>query len=235
MKPIRIHKFLAQQGIASRRAAERLITSGVVTVNNHPAHLGQIIGANDVVRVNHQVVANCELLYKYYLLNKPKQTICSRRDNFKRPTVVDLIADPDYLFPVGRLDYDTTGVLLITNDGELAHRLLHPSFAIPRVYRARLNRILSSKELLFLNSARVQVDNKPSLQEVEHIANKAYLVRINQGSYHHIKKLFAQVGAQVWDLKRTEFAFLSCAKMMVGQWRPLKANEIKKLRMLVNL
>ena len=124
MNEIRINKFLSQQGIVSRREAEKLIIEGKILVNDQVAKLGQKINSNDVVKINNQIVFHSPIEHKYYLLNKPKKTICSLKDNFQRQTVIDLIDDPDYLYPVGRLDYDTTGVLLITNDGEMANSCL---------------------------------------------------------------------------------------------------------------
>ena len=234
MNEIRINKFLSQQGIVSRREAEKLIIEGKILVNDQVAKLGQKISSNDVVKINNQIVFHSPIEHKYYLLNKPKKTICSLKDNFQRQTVIDLIDDPDYLYPVGRLGYDTTGVWLITNDGEMANKLMHPSYQIIRIYRARLDSSLNFADLKFLNSHRVMVDNKQSIQKVEQVDKKTYLVTINQGHYHHIKKLFALVNKNVLDLKRIQFAFLNCEKMMVGQYRKLKVNEIKKLKALVN-
>lgn len=233
MNEIRINKFLSQQGIVSRREAEKLIIEGKILVNDQVAKLGQKISSNDVVKINNQIVFHSPIEHKYYLLNKPKKTICSLKDNFQRQTVIDLIDDPDYLYPVGRLDYDTTGVLLITNDGEMANKLMHPSYQIIRIYRARLDSSLNFADLKFLNSHRVMVDNKQSIQKVEQVDKKTYLVTINQGHYHHIKKLFALVNKIVLDLKRVQFGFLTCEKMMVGEYRQLKSNEIKKLKALV--
>ena len=233
MNEIRINKFLSQQGIVSRREAEKLILEGKILINDQVAKLGQKINSNDVIKINNQIIFHNPIEYKYYLLNKPKKTICSLKDNFQRQTVIDLIDDPDYLYPVGRLDYDTTGVLLITNDGEMANKLMHPSYQIIRIYRARLDSSLNFADLKFLNSHRVMVDNKQSIQKVEQVDKKTYLVTINQGHYHHIKKLFALVNKIVLDLKRVQFGFLTCEKMMVGEYRQLKSNEIKKLKALV--
>lgn len=229
---IRINKFLSKNGICSRRQAEVMILNNKVFVNNKVAYLGQKIFSNDIVRVDNEII-NKNIELKYYLLNKPKKTICSLKDNFGRTIVTDLIDDSDYLFPVGRLDYDTTGVLLITNDGDLANKLMHPSNRIRRVYRARLNEALTKEELLFLNSNSVIVNNKKSKQIVEQVNKKSYIVSINQGSYHHIKELFILVNKKVIDLKRIEFANLTCEKMMIGEYRKLKSHEIKQLKQLL--
>lgn len=234
MNDTRINKLISQLGIASRRNAEKMIENGKVFINNKVAKIGQKVSLNDEIKIN-GVVVNKIQEHKYYLLNKPKKTICSLKDNFNRTIVTDLIDDDTYLFPVGRLDYDTTGVLLITNDGELANRLTHPSYNIKRVYRARLDKPITYQHLKYLNGQNVYVNKKLSTQVVEQIDNKSYLITISQGSYHHIKKLFELVERKVIDLKRIEFASLTCEKMMVGQYRKLKLNEIKKLKLLVNL
>ncbi|MBR3571372.1 MAG: rRNA pseudouridine synthase [Mycoplasmataceae bacterium] len=231
---IRINKFLSQCGFSSRRQAEELIKNKKVIINNKFAILGQKIYEKDVVLVNQKQI---EIKHekKYYLINKPKKTLCTLKDNFNRQIITDLIDDNDYLFPVGRLDYNTTGVLLITNDGELAHKLTHPSFNIKRVYRARLDQSLSKKEILFLNSDKVIVNEKKSKQIIEQIDKKSYLVTLWEGSYHHVKKIFEQVNKKVYDLKRVEFAGLNCEKMPVGSYRSLKIHEIKLLKKLVEI
>lgn len=231
---IRINKFISQSGFCSRREAEKLIQSNQVRVNGNIASLGQGIAFNDVVEIN-GIRINLVNEKKYYLLNKPKKTICSLKDNFNRRLVIDLIDDQSYLFPVGRLDYNTTGAIIITNDGELANRLIHPSYNIERIYRARINRKLTNKELEFLNSEDVLIDGKKSIQKVEYISSKSYLIYLNQGFYHHVKKLFEHVDCNVIDLKRISFAGLTCEKMIQGSYRKLKPFEIKGLKKLVKI
>lgn len=233
-KGIRINKYLSQCGVASRREAEQLILSKKVKVNGEFAILGQKILETDIVLLNNkEVIFNENKIY--YLLNKPKKTICTLKDNFGRKKVTDLIDDNNYLFPVGRLDYNTTGVLLITNDGELANKLIHPSSEIKRTYRARLNKPLTHKELFFLNSPNIEINGSSSFQVVEQVDTKSYLVTLHQGSYHHVKKLFQIVDRDVLDLKRIEFAGLTCDGMVIGSYRKLKPFEIKSLKKMVNL
>ncbi len=231
---IRINKYLSQSGFSSRREAENLIKSSKVKINGEIAILGQRVFEKDIVEINNnQIFIKDEKIY--YLLNKPKKTICTLKDNFNRKKVIDLIDDSNYLFPVGRLDYDTTGALIITNDGELANKLIHPSSMIKRIYRARLDEPLNQKELLFLNSENVLVNGKKSIQQVNQVDNKSYLITISQGSYHHIKKLFEQVNKKVLDLKRNEFAGITIDKMPIGSYRKLKPYEIKLLKKQVGL
>lgn len=234
---IRINKLLSQLGIASRRKTEKMILDKEIFVNNKIATLGQKINLNDKVKIKGKIIdTNLDnIKKKYYLLNKPKQTVCTLKDNFNRTIVTKLINDNDYLFPVGRLDYNTTGILLITNDGELSNKLIHPSSKIKRVYRTRLDSSLNLNELKFLNGNSVFINSKISLQCVKQVEKQSYLITISQGSYHHIKKIFELVNKKVIDLKRIEFASLTCEKLMVGQYRKLKINEIKKLKLLVNV
>ena len=231
---IRINKFLSQCGFSSRRQAEELIKNKKVIINNKIAILGQKIYEKDIVLVNQKQI-EIKQEKKYYLINKPKKTLCTLKDNFNRQIIIDLIDDDDYLFPVGRLDYNTTGVSLITNDGELAHTLTHPSYNIKRVYRARLDQSLSKKELFFLNSNKVTINGKNSKQIIEQIDKKSYLVTLWEGSYHHVKKIFEEVNKKVYDLKRIEFAGLTCEKMPVGSYRSLKIHEIKLLKKIVEI
>lgn len=233
-KEVRINKYLSIAGIASRREAEELIKKNKIKVNGKNATLGQKISLDDIVEIDGKKIDSIPEK-KYYLLNKPKKTICTLKDQFNRTLVTSLIDDNNYLFPVGRLDYDTTGVLIITNDGELANRLSHPSNQVKRIYRVRINESLSNKELLYLNSNNIYINNKKSIQIIEQVDKKSYLVTLTQGSYHHVKKIFELVNRKVLDLKRVEFAGLTCEKMPIGSYRELKKYEIKILKKLVNL
>ncbi|MGL5438188.1 MAG: pseudouridine synthase [Metamycoplasmataceae bacterium] len=229
---IRVQKYISQAGIASRREAEKLIIEKKVKINGKIAELGDKVDKNDKVFVNGILIKEIPDL-RYYLLNKPKKTICTLKDNLGRTLVTSLINDNNYLFPVGRLDFNTTGVLIITNDGDLAAKLTHPSYEIPRVYRARLNEKLTLNEIKFLNSDKVIVNEKKSKQEVLIIENRSYQVTLHEGSYHHVKKIFETVGKKVIDLKRVSFGGITCEKLMVGEYRNLKPFELKKLKMLV--
>ena len=233
-KEIRINKYLSIAGIASRREAEELIKKNKIKVNGKNATLGQKISLDDIVEIDGKKIYSIPKK-KYYLLNKPKKTICTLKDRFNRTLVTSLIDDNNYLFPVGRLDYDTTGVLIITNDGELANRLTHPSNQIKRIYRVRINESLSNKELLYLNSNNIYINNKKSNHIIEQVNKKSCLVTLTQGSYHHVKKIFELVNKKVLDLKRVEFAGLTCEKIPIGSYRELKKYEIKTLKNLVNL
>ena len=232
MKKERLQKLLSQAGIASRRKSEELIKAGEVKVNGKVATLGDKATIKDEITVRGKQILKEELVY--YLLNKPEKTISSLRDPEGRRLVVDLINDSRHIYPVGRLDYNTTGTLLLTNDGDLANKLAHPSNEIIRVYRARLDSPLTDKELRFLNSKNVKLDNKKTNQEVTQVDKKTYVVVLKMGSYHHVKKLFELVGRRVQGLTRIEFAGLShVGKLSKGQYRELTPKEVKRLKGLV--
>ncbi len=234
MEEIRIQKLISQGGVASRREAEELIKKGKVTVNGKIATIGQKATQKDIIIINGKELSQPKE-HKYYIINKPERTICTLKDNFNRAIITDLIDETDYIYPIGRLDYNTTGVLLLTNNGELANRLAHPSFEVIRRYRARLDSKLEKNELDFLNGDNVIVNGKISKQIVELIESKTYLITLREGSYHHIKKIFKLVEREVLDLKRIEFAGLTVDKLMLGQYRRLKASEVKMLKKLVGI
>ncbi|MGL5732573.1 MAG: pseudouridine synthase [Metamycoplasmataceae bacterium] len=234
MEEIRIQKLISQAGVASRREAEELIKKGKVLINGKPVVLGQKAKESDEIIVNGKTLPKIKE-HKYYLINKPKKTVCTLKDNFNRTIITDLIDEEDYIYPVGRLDYNTTGVLILTNNGELANKLTHPSFEVIRKYRARLDDKLTKNELVYLNGDNIYVNGKLSKQSVELIESRTYLVTLREGSYHHIKKLFELVEREVVDLKRVEFAGLTVEKMMVGEYRRLKPLEVRALKKLVGM
>ncbi|WP_426460931.1 pseudouridine synthase [Mycoplasma hafezii] len=232
MEQERLQKLLSKAGIASRREAENLILSKKVTVNGEVAVLGQKASFSDDIRVNGKPITEEKKVY--YVLNKPPKTVCTLKDNFNRRIVTDLIDTPYKIFPVGRLDYDTTGVLILTNDGDLANKLMHPKYKIVRVYRARLNEPLSKVELAKLNKP-VFINKAYSNQEVIPIegAPKSYFVVLTVGTYHHVKLLFQTVDKTVINLKRVEFGGITVKNIPVGEYRALNMKELKTLRQLV--
>ncbi|TDV23044.1 23S rRNA pseudouridine2605 synthase [Mycoplasmopsis mustelae] len=233
MQAIRLQKLLSQAGVASRREAEKLINDGHVKINGKIAKIGDKATFSDYILVKNKPIQQEEKVY--YVLNKPTKTVSTFKDNFDRTTVVDLLDVPYRVFPVGRLDYDTTGVLIMTNDGDLTNKLLHPKYKIPRVYRARLNEKLKFKELKTLNSI-VKVNGVKSVQQVIPIGEdspKSYFVILTQGTYHHVKELFLTVNKTVINLKRVEYAGITVEKMRLGEYRKLTLKEVKMLKDLV--
>ncbi|MFV8479365.1 pseudouridine synthase [Mycoplasma sp. VS428] len=230
-KEERIQKLLSQAGIASRREAESMILSGRVKLNGRLAKLGDKATFADTILVDNQPIQGQEEKV-YFVLNKPPKTVCTLKDNFNRTIVTDLIDTPYRIFPVGRLDYDTTGVLILTNDGELASKLTHPSYGVIRVYRARLNEPLDKRQMAKLNKP-VMINGTWSKQDVIQADVKSYFVVLTQGTYHHVKELFKTVDRQVINLKRVEYGGITCKNIPVGMYRPLTIKEVKTLYSLV--
>ncbi|MFV8472087.1 pseudouridine synthase [Mycoplasma sp. VS424B] len=231
VKEERIQKLLSQAGIASRREAESMILAGRVKLNGRLAKLGDKATFADTILVDNQPIQGQEEKV-YFVLNKPPKTVCTLKDNFNRTIVTDLIDTPYRIFPVGRLDYDTTGVLILTNDGELASKLTHPSYGVIRVYRARLNEPLDKRQMAKLNKP-VMINGTWSKQDVIQADVKSYFVVLTQGTYHHVKELFKTVDRQVINLKRVEYGGITCKNIPVGMYRPLTIKEVKTLYSLV--
>ncbi|QDF64869.1 pseudouridine synthase [Mycoplasma nasistruthionis] len=229
----RLQKLLSQAGIASRREAEKMILSNRVRVNGEIAVLGQRASFTDDIEVDGIPIEQERKVY--YVLNKPKHTLTTMKDPRNRDNVMNWIDVPYRVFPVGRLDYDTTGVLIFTNDGELANKLMHPSYGVKRVYRARLNEPLEKKELKILNGPVELEEGLISNQMVITADTKSYFVVLSQGTYHHVKRLFEFVNKKVINLKRVEYAGVTVEKLPEGKFRSLTIKEIKNLHEWVRI
>jgi 23S rRNA pseudouridine2605 synthase len=231
----RLQKFLARAGVASRRVAEEMIRAGRVAVNGQAVTaMGvKIDPVRDVVRVDgRRIRAGAET--RTVMLHKPYGYVCTTKDPQGRRVVTELLGEQsDRLYPVGRLDYDTTGLLLLTNDGELAYRLTHPSFMVPRTYRVTVAGELS-KETRRRLSAGVEVEGRavyPEMDVLKREADKTVVeVTVHEGRYHLIKKLMAQVGHPVLKLKRVAFGPLRLEGLARGTWRDLTRRELAALK-----
>lgn len=236
---IRLNKFLAHCGVASRRTADELIQQGRVELNGSVVtELGiRIDPRKDTVAVDGEIVRLPEK-YTYILLNKPKDTITTVSDERERRTVMDLVPLRGRLFPVGRLDRNTTGALLLTNDGELAHCLMHPRYQVAKAYIVRLDKPLSEKDRFQLLRG-VRIDRKPAkAEEVTVIGNSRHRevgVVLHEGRNRQIRKMFAVLGYAVISLDRVLYAGLSCEGLKRGEWRHLTRQEVEHLRSLLQL
>lgn len=230
----RLQKYLSSCGIASRRKSEELILAGKVKVNGKVVtELGTKVSDKDEVEVE-----NVEVYRKqkeYYLLYKPDKTICSVSDDKGRTTVVDLIETDEKIFPVGRLDYDTTGLLLLTNDGELTNKLTHPKGNIEKTYVAKVSGIVTGKEIHELENG-IMLDGVKTkkawakLKKLDKKNNKSYVeITITEGRNHQVKNMFSSLGHKVLKLKRTHYAFFNLDGLKIGEYRRLNAKEIKQL------
>lgn len=231
----RLQKVIAESGITSRRKAEELILAGKVRVNGAIVNeLGTKVSGQDIIEVDGAIIER-DVAKKYYLLNKPRGVISSVSDDKKRPTVVDYIDTEVRIYPVGRLDYDTTGLIILTNDGELANLLTHPTNQVPKTYIAKIEGFLNKDEIDRLRSG-VRIDGRKVL--VDHfkirdknLEKKTSLVEVTifEGRNHIVKKLFESLGHPVKRLSRIKIAFLEIGKLKSGEYRELTIKEVKKL------
>ncbi len=233
----RLQKFLSRSGVASRRHAEALITAGRVKVNGKPVTtLGTKVEPTDRVEVDGRRVEASEARV-YVLLHKPYGTVTTAEDPQGRATVVELLKKelPDVrLFPVGRLDYDAEGALLLTNDGELANRLMHPRFEVPRTYLAKVKGTPSEQALEKLRGGVRLEDGmaKPTRVEVFEPAEKNtwMLMVVTEGRHHLVKRLFAAIGHPVVRLFRPAYGGLGLGDLPPGGFRVLTADEVARIR-----
>lgn len=229
----RLQKVIAQAGICSRRKAEELVKDGKVKVNNEVATLGMQVESSDTITVYGKLIRKEEKVY--FLLNKPRGVICTASDDKNRKTVVDLIKTDKRIYPVGRLDYDTTGALILTNDGELANVLMHPKNGITKVYYVKMEGKLLGDEIHTLERGIV-VDNKTlkpdkiKFRKYDASTNVTYAsVILHEGHNHEIKKLFEYINHPVIKLKRESIAFLDILSLKSGEYRMLNPKEVQKL------
>lgn len=230
----RLQKIIANSGYTSRRKAEELIQAGKVKVNGQVVReMGVKVTSKDTIDVEGYIIKNEEK--EYYLLNKPRGIITSTNDELGRKTVTDFIKTTKRIYPVGRLDYDTTGVLLLTNDGELTNLLTHPKNEIDKIYIAKVKGLVGKKQVMTLErgvmvdgvkTARAKVrvkkyDKKTDTSLVELI--------IHEGKNHQVKKMFEAIGYTVVKLRRDQFSFLRVDDLKSGDYRKLSPKEIKKL------
>ena len=232
--PMRLQKFLARAGVASRRASENLMTAGRVSVNGEVVtELGAKVDPMlDEVRVDGRVV-NLSDEPTTIMLHKPSGVITTMKAQSDRPIVADLVPLDEYpaLYPIGRLDADTTGLLLFSTDGELGNNLLHPSRHVPKTYRAHIKGALSDRQADALRAGVVLDDGPTQPAEVELVDGRRTDVRItvHEGRYHQVKRMFEAVGHPVRTLHRETFGPLSLGDLPCGKWRKLAPDEVRSL------
>ncbi len=230
----RLQKVIASSGITSRRKAEDLIKNGKVKVNGEIiTELGTKVSDKDKIEVNNILIAKEEK--EYYLLNKPRGVVSTTSDDKGRKTVVDLIPTKARIYPVGRLDYDTTGALLLTNDGEFANILMHPKNEIDKVYMAKLEGIIKVdainklKEGVIINDIEVKA-SRVKLKKVNKNTNTCLVqITIHEGKNHQVKNMFESVGYPVIKLKREKEGIFSLENLNAGEYRKLTRKEIAQV------
>ncbi|RYL94852.1 rRNA pseudouridine synthase [Sporolactobacillus sp. THM7-4] len=236
----RLQKIIAQSGVASRRKAEQLIVAGRVKVNGRTvSELGTKVSPGDDISVDGVLLEKERLVY--FLLYKPVGVISSRKDERNRKTVIDLIKGvSERIFPVGRLDFDTSGALLLTNDGELANRLMHPRFEIDKTYIAKVEPIPTREQLRRLASGILLDDGMTAEAKVQMItSNKekgfaSVELTIHEGRNRQVRRMFAALNMEVLKLKRVRYGSLNLDGLSAGESRPLKPHEVKMLYHLAN-
>ena len=235
----RLQKVMAEAGVASRRASEKIIAAGRVRVNGQVVtQQGVKVGPNDEVLVDGVPLSREKLCY--YLLNKPRGVISSASDDKGRRTVVDILREQgieERVYPVGRLDYDTTGALIMTNDGALAERLMHPKYEVPKEYVAKVKGVVTNHEMSRLRRG-ISLDHrhraagaKTKLMEVSDDRQSCIIsLTIHEGHYHQVKRMLKAVGHPVMKLHRERYGFLDLHGLNAGEFRALKPSEVRELQ-----
>ena len=233
MEQIRLQKYLADCGIASRRRAEELISAGKITVNGHIAQIGTKIssGVDEVVFAGEIVSPKSEMVY--IMLNKPAGIITSASDQFGRKTVLDLVSGVNArLFPVGRLDYATSGLILLTNDGALANSLSHPRHGSEKTYIAKVATPLDARAIqIFAEGVKIDgYTTRPAVLEIVGADKKTAKIILKEGRNRQIRKMFDMLGIRVVSLKRTAIGKIAIGGLKVGEWRHLTVEEVEYLK-----
>jgi 23S rRNA pseudouridine2605 synthase len=228
---MRLNAYLARAGVASRRGADELIKAGRVVVDGATGELNTVVGTHAVVEVDGKRVRPQKLAY--VLLNKPAGVVTTVRDPHARRTVVDLVGRRPGVVPVGRLDADTTGALLLTNDGPLAHRLAHPRYEVDKVYVADVERRLGKDELRALAEGVDLEDGRTAPARVRTLAPSRLELTIHEGRKHQVKRMLEAVGHPVVRLHRSRYAGLDVQGLRPGESRELTSDEVGGLRTLV--
>jgi 23S rRNA pseudouridine2605 synthase len=225
---VRLNAYLARAGVASRRGADELIKAGRVTVNGEPGQLNTFVQSRDRVAVDGKPVALQKLTY--LLLNKPAGVVTTARDPQGRPTVVELVPAEPRVVPVGRLDAYTTGALLLTNDGQLAHRLAHPRYGVEKTYEATVEGKPDDVALQALRDG-IELDDGPTAPaRVRRLGPNRIELAIHEGRNHQVRRMLEAVGHPVTHLRRTEYAGLTLEGLEPGRWRKLEPSEVDRLR-----
>jgi 23S rRNA pseudouridine2605 synthase len=236
---MRVHRALALAGVASRRAAEGLVADGRVSVNGEPATVGQLVGPDDLIEVDGRRVRDPEQL-RAYLLHKPAGVVSTAHDPQGRPTVLDALPGDVRVYPVGRLDIDTTGALLVTNDGELAARLMHPSFTAPKTYEALVRGRVSAETIRRLRRG-VELDDGMTAPARARVMDRlspggTWLeIELTEGRNRQVRRMGDAVGHRVVRLHRSRYAGIGLGRLAPGRWRPITRAEWARLGAMVGL
>ena len=235
----RLQKVIAESGIASRRKAEEMIAQGLVSVDGQIiTEMGFQVKKGAKIMVNNKPIQRENKVY--FVINKPKKYICSNSDEHDRPIITDLIESEERIFPVGRLDYNTTGLLIVTNDGTFANEMTHPRFHLAKIYDADLKGILSTEHIKMIEKG-IMLEGQLTLPAKIRVTNKDFNknqttldIKIFEGRNHQVKKIFEYFGYEVTRLHRNQFGFLTINDLGSGKYRKLKPYEVVRLRKMAN-
>ena len=225
---MRLNAFLARSGVASRRKADELIKAGRVTVNGEPGQLNTEVGARDRVEVDGKPVKRQRL--RYVLLHKPAGVVTTARDPQGRATVVELVPHEPRVVPVGRLDADTTGALLLTNDGQLAHRLAHPRYGVEKTYVAEVEGDPDEDALRRLREGLELDDGRTAPARARRLGRGRIELVLHEGRNRQVRRMVEAVGHRVKRLHRSRYGPLTLEGLEPGAWRELEASEVERLR-----
>jgi 23S rRNA pseudouridine2605 synthase len=225
---VRLNAYLARAGVASRRGADELIKAGRVRVNGEPGRLDTFVSAADRVDVDGREVSAQPLAH--LLLHKPAGVVTTARDPQRRPTVVQLVPSAPRVVPVGRLDADTTGALLLTNDGPLAHQLAHPRYGVEKVYEAEVEGDPGEEALRSLREGVELEDGRTAPARARRLGPGRVELVLHEGRKHQVKRMLAAVGHPVVRLHRSGYAGLTLGGLEPGGWRRLEPSEVERLR-----
>jgi pseudouridine synthase len=228
LTPVRLNAYLARAGVASRRRSDELIKDGRVRVNGDPGRLDTFVGERDLVELDGVPVAPQRLAY--VLLHKPQGVVTTARDPQGRSTVVGLVQHPLRVVPVGRLDADTTGALLLTNDGPLAHRLAHPRYEVEKVYVAEVEGVPSQQDLRRLAEGVTLEDGMTAPARVRRVGRSRIELVLHEGRKRQVRRMCEAVGHAVRSLHRSIYAGLELDRLEPGEWRELTEDEVESLR-----
>lgn len=231
MSSLRLNKYLTVQGLVSRRTADNLILQKQIRVNGKLAVLGQKVNPeSDKIYIKDKLISNQNNTLVYLMLHKPKAYVTTTKDELNRPNVQSLVPASPRIYPIGRLDQDTTGLLLFTNDGNLTNNLTHPKFLKPKTYQVTHTTNLDAYQIRQLEQGVWLRDYKTKPAKVKILTNTRFEITINEGKYHQIRRMCGILGINLIHLHRQSFAEVQLGQLKVGTWRYLTESEISLLR-----
>ncbi len=226
---MRVHKYMAKAGVASRRKSEEMVKEGLVKINDEIAGIGSMVSETDTVTVNGRVIKLEENMV-YLMLNKPLECVTTVDDQFDRKTVMDYIDVPERIYPIGRLDYNTTGLLLLTNDGDLANKIMHPKHQMKKTYVAKIKGT-PSEELIRKFETGLLIEDKMTAPANLNVLKPGLVeVKIHEGRNRQVRKMLEAIGFPVITLKRIKIGKLTLDDLKEGTYRHLTEDEVKYLK-----